>query len=389
MNDPFSSPSHAPPLPVRPRSGWSPITLMVVGAALLLLVVPQLVWQVQYASTRARLQAEIDISKEHLSTATESPRNFRWIVQNVSPSVVHIRTLSSHIEGETPQIEIGEPLDESFNGEGSGVIVDPSGYILTNHHVALSGEERWIKLIDGRVIQATLVGSDPLTDLALLKIEAPDLHAAVWGDSDQVAVGDWVLALGSPFGLEQTVTVGIVSAKSRQNLVEGEPYQDFLQTDAALNPGNSGGPLVNLRGEIIGVNTMILGQRFQGVSFAIPSAIARDICERLKRDKRVYRAWLGVQLKDLSTEDRKKLKVPTGQGVQITMLVRDTPADEAGLEAFDVVMSWNGEAVHSATELRLKIARTPIQSEAKVIVLRHGEPKEIAVIVTERPVSPQ
>ncbi|HEY1066931.1 MAG TPA: trypsin-like peptidase domain-containing protein [Pirellulales bacterium] len=371
-----------------PSGRLSAATIFMVAVALLLLtfrfIVPQVAGEIQYSLTLGKLRAESSFAREQLARG-DVPSSFKLVAQSVAPAVVHIRTLTS--TGMPTPAPKGKAADDPrYSGEGSGIIVDSEGYILTNHHVALSGDDVWVKFVDGRIQHAELVGVDALTDLALLKIkpEGPVISAP-WGDSQELSVGDWVVAVGSPFGLDRSVTAGIVSAKGRQNLVDNDPYQDFIQSDAAVNPGNSGGPLVNVRGEVVGVNTLILGQRFQGVSFAIPSSIARDVCERLKRDGKVRRAWLGVALDDVTPELDSTLKLGGRPGAVVLELVVNTPAQRAGLKPRDVIVSWNGQNVSSATDLRLKVARTEIQSLAQIEVLREGKPEKFLVTVVERP----
>lgn len=415
--------------------GMSATTRWMIFAALLVWGAPQLAWQVQYAWTRSRLEAEWDHARVKTAAVGFQPQqHFRLVAQAASPSVVRIKMLAADVrEGAEPnEVDavpegeggLGAPpsapdrnalpdrlaappksrspllrrpkavvpprtsLDEDgVVGEGSGVVVSADGYILTNQHVVLQGDEIWTKFQDGRVLRATMVGADPLTDLALLKVEAKDLHPAQWGDSEQLQVGDWVLALGAPFGLEQTVTAGIVSAKGRHNLRSGQTYQDYLQTDAAVNPGNSGGPLMNMQGEVVGINTMILGSRYQGISFAIPSAIARLVGDRLRLEGRVPRGWLGVSLEEVhseSADDPSQL----ASRVRIRSVQHEGPAERAGAAAQDVVVGWNGVEVKTLADLRWKIATTEVGSTAVMAVLRRDERLEFKVEIAERPEQP-
>jgi serine protease Do len=266
-------------------------------------LVPYLIERYHYAATRGRQQAEYEIAVEGLQTLPlESlSKAYQMVSQHVAPSVVHIDVGSrsedlSPTGGMPPPFGPRMPLDR---GQGSGVIVDSNGYIVTNYHVVEQAGSIRVSLSDGRNVKARVVGFDQETDLALLKIEAHSLVASDWGDSDELEVGALVWAVGSPFGLQSTTTFGILSGKHRAGMA-GAVYQDFLQTDAAVNPGNSGGPLVDVRGKIVGINTAILGDAFQGVSFAIPSRVAKHVVERLRSEGRVARGWLGVELRTVT-----------------------------------------------------------------------------------------
>jgi serine protease Do len=283
----------------------------------------------------------------------------------------------------------GSGASYALQGQGSGVIVDEAGYIVTNEHVIKNAEpegpqpEIEVQLSDGRRERATVVGRDPLTDLAVLKINAGKLMPAPWGASDDLAPGDFVWALGSPFGLDHSVTFGIVSAKGRRELV-GSAYQDYLQTDVAVNPGNSGGPLIDVRGQVVGINTAIVGSAYQGVSFAIPSRVARKVYEQIKEHGSVERGWLGVSLADLSHEVARKLSLEPGSGVVLLDVKQNTPAAQAGLRNGDVVTAWAGSAVKSRIELMLAIADTPAESEVEVSLIRNKQPQTAKVLVGRR-----
>lgn len=378
-------------------------TRWMIFAALLCWGLPHLAWQVQYAWTRSRLQAEWDHARGQLAEVGHRPDGrFRLVTQAVAPSVVRLKMLQGNLDADAePQDSVAEPEDrpgakpsrrrkpappqddEHLLGEGSGVVVSQDGYILTNQHVIEQGEDIWAKFHDGRVLRAEVVGLDPQTDLALLKVAARDLLPATWGSSDGLETGDWVLAVGNPFGLESTVTAGIVSAKGRRNLRAGQTYQDYLQTDAAVNPGNSGGPLVDMKGEVVGINTMILGSRYQGISFAIPSGIARVVWERLRRDGRVARGWLGVTLEELVGDAEQSTS--DAPQVAIRAVQPGGPADRAGVRPRDVVVSWNGETAKTLAEFRWRIAVTEAGSSAVLTVLRGEERLDLTVDVVERP----
>jgi S1-C subfamily serine protease len=267
------------------------------------------------------------------------------------------------------------------------VIVDAEeGYIITNAHVIDKATRISLQLSDGRTIQdAQVVGSDPLTDLAVLKIPPRGLTAAPWGDSGKLEVGDPVLAVGNPFGLARTVTAGIISAKERRGMPVSTIYQDFLQTDAAVNPGNSGGPLLNTRGQVVGINTAIVGEAYQGISFAIPSNMAKDVYERLKTSGKVVRGWLGVTLQPLDESLSRRLKIKDGRGAVVTGVVDGGPADRAGVQPGDVIVEFNGKPVHEAGDLLLAVGSAEVGSRGRLVVIRDGKRTEQKISVGERP----
>jgi serine protease Do len=241
-------------------------------------------------------------------------------------------------------------------------------------------------LSDGRAVnEVEVVGTDPASDLAVLRVRASGLIAAAWGDSDKLEVGDQVLAVGSPYRLAQTVTAGIISAKDRRGIIRDLDLQDFLQTDAAINPGNSGGPLVDLRGEVIGINTAIVGETYRGIGFAIPSRIAQDVYNRLKSGETVPRGWLGVAPQDLTDRLAEQFKFKEAQGVLVADVVAGSPADKAGLQPGDVIVLWNGKKVSDARDFRFLVAGSRAGSVAKVVFFRGGEKRETSVTVGERP----
>ncbi len=257
---------------------------------------------------------------------------------------------------------------------GSGVIVDArQGIVLTNHHVIKNAAQVIVTLKDRRQFPATLVGTDPATDIAVLKIDAQNLTALKLGDSDQLSVGDFVVAIGNPFGLGQTVTSGIVSALGRTGLnLEG--YEDFIQTDASINPGNSGGALVNLRGELIGINTAIIGPSGGnvGIGFAVPVNMARAVMNQIVRFGEVRRGRLGIEIEDLTPDAAAKLKAPTAEGAVIANVQADSPADKAGLRRGDVVLGFNGRPVKSGPDLRNRLGLTPVGEDIELTVFRDG-----------------
>jgi S1-C subfamily serine protease len=311
----------------------------------------------------------------------------------VGPSVVHIDVRNGQENvllppGIVPGRGHGEMLLPEQTGQGSGVVVDPSGYIVTNHHVIEDARTIRVSLSDGRTLPGRIVGVDRRTDIAVLKVEATDLIAAKWGDSDGLDVGALVWAVGSPFGLQSTTTFGIVSGKHRSGMA-GDVYQDFLQTDAAVNPGNSGGPLVDATGKIVGINTAILGDAYQGVSFAIPSHVARHAYERLKRDGRVARGWLGVELAELTSEDVNRLSLPEQRGALVIRCSDDrgfpSPAKVAGIQPDDVLVGWEKTDISTVDQLMRAVAATEVGSTTNVRLIREGEEITLEVQVGERP----
>ena len=265
-------------------------------------------------------------------------------------------------------------------GSGSGFIISSDGFIVTNHHVAGEADALTVTLQDGRTFEAKLVGSDPQTEVAVLKIDGTDLPTVQMGNSDEVKVGEWILAVGSPFGLDHTVTSGIVSARGRSE-VGIVDYADFIQTDAAINPGNSGGPLINLKGEVIGMNTAILSRSGgnNGIGFAIPANMVKHIVEDIKDDGKVVRGFLGVSIQSLTPELAEWFGVESGHGAVIAEVVKDSPADDAGLKKDDVVLRFNGQAVNDAAALRSRVATTTPDSKSTIEVLRDGKPVELSV----------
>jgi len=275
-------------------------------------------------------------------------------------------------------------------GLGSGVIVDPDGYILTNNHVVEEAQEIAVHLADGREFKAKVVGADPPTDIAVIKIKAENLPVAQLGDSDKAEVGDWVLAIGSPFGLEQTVTAGIISATGRSN-VGITDYEQFLQTDAAINPGNSGGPLVNMRGQVLGINTAIASRSggYMGVGFTVPVNLAREVMNRIRETGHVTRGWLGVSIQRLTHELAESMKLKADQGVLVSQVMEGGPAEKAGLKAGDVILEFAGKPVKTPSELQNTVAWIAPGTKADVVVLRDGKRHSLKVAVETRPEQPE
>ncbi len=262
---------------------------------------------------------------------------------------------------------------------GSGFIISDDGYILTNAHVVIGADEIKVKLADGREFKGTVKGLDEKLDIALVKIEAKDhLPVAKLGDSDAIQVGEWVMAIGNPFGLAQTVTAGIVSATGR--VIGSGPYDDFIQTDASINPGNSGGPLFNASGEVVGINTAIVAGG-QGIGFAIPVNMATSIVTQLKEKGKVTRGWLGVGIQALSPELAQSFGLEGEKGALITEVRKDSPADKAGLKTEDIVLEYDGKQVHDANELSRLVASTAVGKKVVIKVLRSGKSEEVPVTI--------
>lgn len=387
MQDPtVSTPPPHPPQTIGPRSPL-PWLVWLLIFLIALLVSPYLAESISHAIARGQQRAEAEVAREELAKLPEGSGRYRWVAKAIEPSVVAIETTQVVREaGDEWSHLFGGSRARQARGEGSGVIVDQEGYILTNFHVVDQASRVDVKLSDGRVIhKARVVGADPLTDIAVVKISDGRLTAAPWGDSDALEPGDPVLAIGSPFGLAETVTAGIISAKGRRELPVSTHYQDFLQTDAAVNPGNSGGPLVNMKGEVVGINTAIIGEAYQGISFAIPSKLAQGVYEQLKAGGKVARGWLGVELQPLTEALSRQLELKDVRGVLVASVVRGGPADEAGIEPGDVITTWNGQQVKEPSDLSLAVARTAIGFKAPVVLLRNGEERKAMVTVGERP----
>ncbi|ONG50969.1 endopeptidase [Pseudoroseomonas deserti] len=321
--------------------------------------------------------------------------DFADLAEQVLPSVVNIAVLSEQTTTQIPPELRGSPFERYFRerrgaqqvqGAGSGFIIDPAGYIVTNNHVVGNAVRVVVSTQSGTELTARVVGTDELTDLALLRVEprAP-LPAVAWGSSGNLRVGNWVLAAGNPFSLGGTVTSGIVSARGRE--IGAGPFDDFIQTDAAINPGNSGGPLFNVAGEVIGINTAIYSPSgaSAGIGFATPSDLARGVIDQLRRDGRVERGWLGVAVEDMGEE-----QVPGGRnrGVQVRSVERGSPAARAGLRQGDVVTALNGERIETSRALIRGVAGTPPGQTVRVTLTREGRSRELAVQVGRRPSNP-
>ena len=346
-------------------------------------------------------------AKENLSTAQGLSSAFRNVAEALRPSVVSVRTTQTAggsgrqalPPGLRRQLPPGfedffggggslVPQPRQREGMGSGVIVRPDGYILTNNHVVENADELTVELSDGRIVTGEVVGTDPETDLAVLKVDLTGLQAVTFGSSDDIRVGDWVLAIGSPFGLDQTVTAGIISGKNRvQGIVSGgDGFEDFLQTDAAINPGNSGGPLVNLRGELVGINTAILSRSggSAGIGFAIPVSLANPVLNAIIEHGEVHRGFLGAQVADVNPQVVKEFGLSADNGALIRGVLEGKPAANAGLQPGDVVTQLDGRQIRSSSQLRNYIASRPPGATVKMQVNRNGNSMQFNVTLQER-----
>jgi S1-C subfamily serine protease len=379
------SPPPRPQPPQTLRSSGLPWLLALLSVLAAVLFLPSFVERVYYSMTIGRERAKVDSARSQLPspTLTEISRQFAVVAKAIEPSVVHIDTVQS-VDGVSDVSDAR--LTPQAIGQGSGVIVDEAGYILTNNHVVENASEIRVNLSGNESRQAEVVGLDETTDLAVLKIPAGGLIAAQWGDSEALEVGSLVWAVGNPFGLDRSVTLGIVSAKNRRRFRGMSPYQDFLQTDAAINPGNSGGPLVDVSGKIVGINTAIVGRSYQGVSFSIPTSTAQEVYERLRESGKVTRGFMGVTLGDLTAEFAEKAGTGSLAGAVVLGVGSDTPAAKAGILAGDIILAWDGQAVRDATELTLLVGKTKVGETVKVKIIRGGEPLEVDLRVEERPV---
>ena len=326
------------------------------------------------------------------------PGNFSVIADRVRAGVVNIQVSKKVSNAELPDFRgnpFGDrnPFGEFFGpfggnppvrkqqGVGSGCIISKDGFILTNNHVVEGADQIKVKLADGKERDGRIIGRDPKTDLALVKIDGePELRPLKLGDSDSLKVGNWVVAVGSPFGLEQTVTAGIVSAKGR--VIGSGPYDNFIQTDASINPGNSGGPLINMQAEVVGINTAIMASG-QGIGFAIPINMAKEIAPQLEKSGHVTRGLLGVNIQDLTPELAKSFGLKDARGALVAKVVSGAPAEKAGIAMGDVIVQFNGQPVTGAKDLSRIVAATPVGESVTVRVIRDGKAMDIQAKVGE------
>lgn len=324
---------------------------------------------------------------------------FAELSKKLTPAVVNISTTrvlqqNPFFSGPNPfgeQSPFQEFWERFFGGQmpkefktkslGSGVIIDKEGHIVTNNHVIKDATEIVVILSNQKEYNAGVVGKDPKTDLALIRIDAgKDLKTATLGNSDQLQVGEWVIAIGNPFGLSETITAGIVSAKGR--VIGAGPYDDFIQTDASINPGNSGGPLFNFWGEVVGINSAIVAQG-QGIGFAIPINIVKEVVSQLKEKGKVVRGWLGIGVQQVTPQLAESFGLKEAKGALVSQVYKDTPADKAGIQQGDVILKFNGKEVNSAHDLPQLVANTSPGTEVTITILRDGKRRKLETTIVE------
>ena len=342
------------------------------------------------------------INQDAPASSPPSVASYAPVLKPVLPAVVNISSSRVVKVQNTPMIPFNDPFFQQFFGGqfqgrvprqqreeslGSGVIVSPDGYILTNNHVVEHGSDIKVFLADKRQFAGKVVGTDPQSDVALVKIDAKELPTVTFGQSRNLQVGDLVFAIGDPFGIGETATMGIISATGRSGL-QIEDYEDFIQTDASINPGNSGGALVNARGELIGINTAILsgqGGGNQGIGFAIPIDMARNVMDQILKHGKVVRGYLGVVIQEITPALGKALNVPAEKGALVSDVTPDGPGAKAGLQRGDVITAVNGQPVNSNNDLRLQIAQMAPGTVVHLKVLRNGQSRDVAVTLGELP----
>lgn len=345
-----------------------------------------------------------------MSAVLPAANGFTEVAKAVTPAVVNITTVMAEkvSDGRKTPEELRDRMEEFFGGpggqrgfrgpqgpgesrghrgggQGSGVIVSADGYVLTNNHVIEGAQEVTVTLPDKREFKGKIVGVDPKTDLAVVKIDGQNLPTVIWGDATKLQVGEYVLAVGNPFGLNSTVTLGIVSALGRGRMGITQ-YEDFIQTDAAINPGNSGGALVNTHGELVGINTAIFSQTggYQGVGFAVPTSMGKPIYDSLIKTGKVVRGYLGVGIQDLSQDLAKSFNIRNAKGALVSDVKEDSPADQAGLKQGDVITAYQGAAVEDAVALQRLVTRSAVGNKVPVKVIRDGHEKDLTVTIGEQ-----
>ena len=343
------------------------------------------------------------VSTKSAETLTQLSDALSEVAAVSTPSVVNISTTRVVKQSEqTPFDFFDDPFFRRFFGDqfqhpnvprehkeqslGSGVIVSEDGYIVTNNHVIEKAQEIKVLLTNKRDYKAKLIGADPKTDIAVVKIEATGLPALAWGDSNRLRVGEVVFAIGNPFGLNSTLTMGVISAVGRANVGIAD-YEDFIQTDAAINPGNSGGALINVHGELVGINTAIVSRSggYQGIGFAVPSGMAKQVMESLIKYKKVVRGWLGVSIQEVTSDLAEEFGVKDLKGALVSGVLKESPAEKAGIRQGDVLLGFNGKDVEDTGHLRNMVSQTPVGTKVKVRLLRQKKELELDVIIAELP----
>jgi serine protease Do len=347
----------------------------------------------------------VNAQEKGLENLRQSGLAFRSVAKKVSPAVVFIKVEKRVAPDETTEFSspFGSPFNDDFFrhffgapqqfkhprqepkqhlevGQGSGFLISSDGYILTNNHVAGGADSLAVQLLDGREYQAEIVGTDPASDLAVIKIEQTDLPFLRLGDSEKLEVGDWVLAVGNPFGLSHSLTAGVVSAKGRSGIGLND-YEDFIQTDAAINPGNSGGPLVNLDGEVVGINTAIFSRSggYMGIGFAIPINMAKEIRSQLIEHGKVRRGRLGVFIQEMTTDLAESFGLEKTEGILITEVIAGSPAADAELKQGDIILSIDGDSIDKVANFRNRIALTTPETTIRLTILRDGQRETVKV----------
>ena len=359
---------------------------LLIGAATALLLMATLELDVKLRGKQAEAKAPERFWTEGAEgPPTGRPNSFADLAEELSPAVVNIKTSRSS-PGGRPDL-FGEFFGRRFRrspraeATGTGFVISADGYIVTNNHVVENADRITVVFNDGSELPAESVGLDPKTDLALLKAEVEgSLHIARLGNSDEVRVGDWVMAIGNPFGLEHTVTVGILSAKGRN--IHSGPYDDFLQTDASINPGNSGGPLIDMKGRVVGINTAI-NAAGQGIGFAIPINMAKQLLPQLREFGAVTRGWLGVQIQRVTPALAESFGLESPGGALVSQVFENSPAETAKLQRGDVIVEFDGEAIENFDDLPKRVAVTPPGTEVSLVVMRDGRRKKLNATLEE------
>lgn len=360
-------------------------------------VIISLIVTMAATTTLTTLHANSQLQEE-IKTLKQTSRAFNYVAEAAIPAVVSISTIKTVRQPAfmNPFFEFfgtdpfrNSPMQEQEfkqKGLGSGVIVSKDGYILTNNHVIESVDEITITLSDNREFSAKVIGTDAKTDLALLKIDGKDLPVIPFGNSDKIEVGDWAIAVGSPFGLKGTVTVGVISSKARSD-VDIVDYTDMIQTDAAINPGNSGGALLNIDGELIGINTAIYSRSggYMGIGFSIPVNMAQRVMEDLIKHGKVTRGWLGVYIQQITEALRRELGLQTSLGALISDVIPESPAARAGLERGDVITAFDGQRITDFKTLQIQIAKTPVNKKVEIEFLRNNKKRTTQITIEAPP----